>query len=300
MKTIKYILSAVVLLLVFSCSQESAEPIVEGYAPVRVHVSDFTISVNEFPDTRTRATDPEDPATYDSVKTITLAIYDSENNEVYTSTQVKSDATTFTTFGEFSFNLPVGNYTLVAIGRDVGTDDAFTLASPTEAGYTSERVRQTFCATQSISISSPSELLDLSVTLNRIVTMLIIHSTDTRPTGANKVRTTYTEGCKSFNPTTGLAINDNGFSLINNISQNVGTKAGIGNFSFLYTDEQTMDITLEVLDANDQVLVTKVIPDVPLKRNRQTILRGPLFTPSVSSAAFTLETTWITGNIVDF
>ena len=299
MKTIKYILSAVVLLLAFSCSKEAAEPIVEGYAPVRVHVSDFSISVNEFSDTRTRATDPED---YDTVKTITLAIYDSENTEVYTSTQVKSDATTYTTFGEFSFNLPVGNYTMVAIGRDVGTDDALTLTSPTLAGYTSERVRQTFCATQSVSVSSPTQLLDLSVTLNRTVTMLIIHSTDTRPTGANKVRTTYSKGCKSFNPTTGLAINDNGFSLINNInsSQKVGDKVGIGNFSFLYTDEKTMDITLEVLDANDQVLVTKSIPDVPLKRNRQTILRGPLFTPSVSSAAFTLETSWIKGNIVEF
>lgn len=296
MKTIKYILSAVVLLLAFSCSKESAEPIVEGSVPVRVHVSDFTISVNEFPDTRTRATDPED---YNTVKAITLAFYATDGTEVYKSTQLRSDATTYTTFGDFTFNLPIGSYTMVAMGYECNDGDVFVLTNSTNAGFTSERVRETFCASQSVSVTGTAAL-NLSVTLNRIVTMLAIYSTDVRPTGVAKVRTTYTEGCKSFNPTTGLAINASGFSMTNTPNQAVGNTIAIGNYSFLPIDEKEMDITLEVLDANDQVLITKVVKDVPLKRNRQTTLRGPIFTPSASSASFLLETTWITGNIVDF
>lgn len=297
MKTGKYIFSAFVLLLTLSCSQESAETVVEGYAPVRVHVSDFSISVNEFADARTRT--PVDPVGYTTVKAITLAFYATDGTEVYKFTQLRSDATTYTTFGEFTFNLPIGSYTMVAIGYEFNDGDVFAITSSTNAGFTSERVRETFCASQSVSVSSTAAL-DLSVTLNRIVTMLAIYSTDARPTGVVKVRTTYTEGCKSFNPTTGLALNASGFSLTNTPNQAVGNTVAIGNYSFLPTDEKTMDITLEALDANDNVLITKTVSGVPLKRNRQTTLRGPLFTPSASSAAFQLETSWITGNTVDF
>ena len=48
-------------------------------------------------------------------------------------------------FGDFSLTLPLGSYTMVVIGRDVLEDDAFSLTSATVAGYTSERVRETFC-----------------------------------------------------------------------------------------------------------------------------------------------------------
>jgi len=45
------------------------------------------------------------------------------------------------------------------------------------------------------------------------------------------------------------------------------------------------------MDGEDNVLVSKVIQDVPLKRNRVTILKGALFTPSSpSNASFTIET----------
>jgi hypothetical protein len=142
-------------------------------------------------------------------------------------------------------------------------------------------------------------LLDLSVTLNRIVTMLIIHSTDTRPTGANKVRTTYTEGCKSFNPTTGLAINDNGFSLTNSPHNSDG-HLSIFSFVFLASDEETMDITIEALDVNNNVLFTKVVQNVTLKRNRKTTLTGAIFTASPTSSSFLLETEWLPGNNMNF
>ena len=43
---------------------------------------------------------------------------------------------------------------MVVIGRDVLEGDAFSLTSATVAGYTSERVRETFCAKQSVAITS--------------------------------------------------------------------------------------------------------------------------------------------------
>ena len=220
---------------------------------------------------------------------------------MYKTTQLKSDNTTFTTFGQFSCELPVGSYTLVVVGRDVVDGDEFTLTSPTVAAYTTEWPRETFAGTQSVTVTSANPL-NLSITLNRINTMLIISSTDLLPAGVAKLRTTCSAGCKGFNPLTGLATNTSGFSVTNNIPESrVGKTVSIANNAFLGTDDQTMDITLEALDAENNVLCTKIVENVPLKRNRQTTLRGHVFTPSTASqAAFTLETGWIDGNTVSF
>lgn len=266
-------------------------------APVRIQVSDFSITMDNLCETRTRAT--ENPANTNIVGALTLAFYASDGTKMYEATQLKSDASTYTTFGAFSCDLPVGSYTMVAIGRYVGSNDEFSLTSPTEAAFTSERVRETFCKTQSVTVTSTAPL-DLSVTLNRIVTQLFIVSTDLRPEGVSKLRTTYSAGSKSFNPTTGLAIGNSGFSLTNNSSAAVGATIEVKNFAFLATDEQTMTITLEVLDNDDNVLITKEIPNVSLKRNRKTILRGPVFTPSASSASFFIETSWLDDNTINF
>ena len=240
----------------------------------------------------------QNPADYTDVGAITLAFYYAAGTEVYKTTQIKGDDS-YTTFGEFTANLQVGTYTMVAVARYYYAGDAFTLTSPTAAAYTSERPRETFAGTQSVTVTSASPL-DLDVTLNRISSWLKIVSTDGRPAIATKVRTTYAAGSKSFNPTTGEATDDNGFSVTNTPSSAVGATINPGSYLFLATDEETMNITLQVLDDNDNVLVTKVVPNVPLKRNRLTILRGALFTAESSSAAFQLETSWIEDHTVNF
>ena len=273
-----------------SCSdaEEVMNPSIQAtdaFAPVSVHVSDFSINTEDFAETRTRAV--ENPADYSEVVALTLAFY-SGTTEVYSATQMKG---TTANFGEFSLTLPLGSYTMVVIARDNLTDDVFTLTSPTLAAYTSEKVRETFSATQAVSITSTAAQ-DLSITLNRVVTNLLIETSDGRPDGVSKIRTTYGAGSKSFDPSTGLAVGNTGFVMSNTLNKPVGTIARLSSFAFLATDEQTMDVTLEVLDASDQVIFTKVVNNVPFKRNRKTLLRGPLFTAG-ATGTFTIETAWL-------
>lgn len=301
-KSFALLLGTVVTVATLSCTDteevtNQLEHRMDITAPVRVQVNDFTMSVDDIPSTQTRAA--ENPAGYDCVGAITLAFYASNGTKMYEDTQLKEGDSHYTTFGVFNCSLPIGSYTMLVIARDSLKDDVFTLTSLNEAAFTSEKVRETFCKTQSVSVTS-SAALDLSVTLNRIVPQLTIKSTDLRPTGVEKIRTTYSAGYKSFNPTTGLGIGNAGFSLINNPSAAVGKVVEFRNNTYLATDEQTMTITLDVLDAEDHVLITKVIPNVPLKRNRKTTLRGPLFTPSASTASFLLETSWLEGTTVTF
>lgn len=267
-----------------------------GCVPVRVHVSDFSFSVDNFPGTGSLGTrGAVDPGSYDGLKAMTLAFYSADGSEVSKTTQEKGSAENF---GDFSLTLPLGSYTMVVIGRDVLEGDAFSLTSATVAGYTSERVRETFCAKQSVAITS-SAAVNLDVTLNRIVAQLAIKSTDGRPEGAIKIRTTYSGGGKMFSPSTGLAIEDTGFSLVNTPKSAVGATIGVKNFAFLASIEQVMDITLEVLDAADNVLITKEVKDVPLARNKKTTLSGALFTPT-AAIGVRVEEDWLPDETITF
>ncbi|MBR3478134.1 MAG: FimB/Mfa2 family fimbrial subunit [Bacteroidaceae bacterium] len=294
MKTFNYFLAAALTLLVVGCSEEETGNNPQVYAPVTVHVNDFSMSVDDF---STRA--EETVANYTDVGAITLAFYNSDGAQQYMTTQLRSDASTYTTFGNFSCDLPVGNYTMVVIGRGYFDGDAFTLTSPTSAGYTSERARETFVAKQDVTVTSSAPLA-LNVTLSRIVSYINIISTDGRATGVAKIRTTYAKGSKSFNPSTGFATDDAGFALTNTPSAAIGSPINVGSFVFLTTDEETMNITIEVLDASNNVLFTKVVENVPLKRNRKTTLTGAMFTAPSSTAAFQVDTDWLEGNSVNF
>ena len=284
MKKMLYLMAAV--LLVAGCRKQ------EGTSRVRVNVNDFTITEGMFP---TRGEEPV--ADYDGIKAIDLAFYEG-TTEVYKHTQMRDDGSTYTTFGSFECDLPIGNYTMVVIGRGYTDGDVFVLTSPTSAGYTSERARETFCATQSVTITSTTPL-DLTVTMSRIIAKLHIVFTDERTASVTKIRTTYGAGGKSFNPTTGLATVNSGFAVTNTPSSAV-TTLDVGNYAFLATDEQTMDITIEALDAGENVLFTKVVSNVPLRRNRVTTLTGQVFTAGTSSATFQVDSDWLEGNEVPF
>ena len=240
------------------------------------------------------------PASYDGVGAIDLAFY-SGGTEVFKTTQVRGDGT-YTTFGEFSCNLPVGSYTMVVIGRGYWNTDVFTLTSPTVAAYTSDHVRETFVATQAVNITS-SAPVNLSATLERIVAQVIILSTDGKSADAKRVRTTFSASGKGLNPSTGLATTNTGFSNTVGVSTPAGDISSSVNFAFLYSNEQTMTVTVDVLNEAGDAICTHTINNVPLKRNRKTTLRGPVYTATaLASSAFQVETAWLEGdgNTVNF
>lgn len=304
MKTKFFFLAAIVLLAAACSSNESELTRVENHqetALVRVSFNDFSMAMSEVAGARAATRSEEAPASYNGVGAMTLAFYDAEGTEVYKTTQVKGDDT-YTTFGEFTANLQVGTYTMVAIARANYDDDAFTLTSPTQAGYTSERPRETFSKVQTVTVTSASAL-DINVTLNRISSWLKIVSTDGRPASVKKIKTTFEKGGKDFNPTTGLAITNTGFSQTNTPSGATGTTISVNVVPFVACaddEEEKMTVTIEALDADDNVLATKVVENVPFKRNRKTILTGSVFTADTSGAAFKLETAWLTDYNMDF
>ena len=286
-KTIFYVSLALLTMAAFSCSSNDAdvtENNSDGYAPVTVSVNDFDMSIEAF--APRRATPVAD---YSGVKTITLAFYDSNNTEVYRVDQIRSDNTTYTTFGQFSCSLGIGSYTMVVLGY--GSDNPISLTSKTNATFTNEPVRETFLYTQTVNVTN-TQPIALSATLSRVVARVGIISTDKRPAEAAKLRLKFSAGGEGLNPMTGFSTTNTAFSILAELSSDVGTTIGIARHLFLNSDEQTVNITIEVLDANNETISQRTVNNVSLQRNRYTKLTGSLFSAS-SSSSFSVETSWL-------
>ena len=287
----KFFIFAGIALLLASCSNDNDANVnnIDELVPVTVHVDGFSVAQGDFPTTRGTAI-----ADYANVKAITLAFYASDGTQAYKHTQFQATASTYTTFGEFTTTLPVGNYTLVVIGYGQGeSNEAITLTSPTSARF-GTTVRETFVKTLPVTVTNSSPL-EVSATLDRVISKLSLVSTDGRTADVNTIRVTFGGGSRSFNPTTGLATDNSGFANAVVTSTAVGNTTNIGSAIFLATDEQTMDITIETLDADGAVLFTKTVSNVPLKRNRVTTLTGAMYsvTGTANAGSFQLNTDWI-------
>jgi hypothetical protein len=301
MKKIVFI-AGLTLLFATSCNKETINnevintpetPDRDTLVPVHVHVNDFSVTQEDFPVTRSNTQTPA----ASGVKTMTLAFYNGDA-EVYKTTQLKDDATTYITFGDFECALPKGSYTMVVLGYGYFEGDELALTSPTQAAYTTDHTRETFTATQTINITTNEDVV-VSATLSRIVALLHLASSDVRTEEAANIRMTFSAGGKAFNPTTGLATVNTGFSNTVGINKPVGEATGSATYIFLDSDEQTMDVTIDVLNAAGNSITHRVITNVPFKRNRSTKVTGPLYSAPLSTS-FLLDTDWLTETVITF
>ena len=292
MKKLPLVLGVVTLLT--SCNSESDTNTKSvQLAPVHVQINDFDVSVESM--APTRAARPVEG--FNNVQAVTLAFY-AGDTEVCKTTQYRGSLGEGETFGQVDLSLPLGSYTMVALAYGFQDGDVLTLTSPTLAAYTGDHPRETFADTQAVNIVNTTPV-NINATLNRIMAKVDVNSTDLRPAEAHSVRVTFSAGSKSFNPTTGLAVGNAGFSNEVAISKNVGEQTKTGSYVFLATDEQAVDVTIEVLNSGGTTIFTKQVSDVPLKRNRLTTLTGAMYT-NKGNAAFLVNADWEPNDTINF
>ena len=254
-------------------------------APVQVHVRDFAVSQNEFPGTRAIQT----VAGYDGIKAVTLAFYKPDGSLQCCDTQLRADATTYTTFGDFSLSLPYGIYTLIVIAY--GGDSPLILTGLTDAAFDGDIVPETFIYTQNLMVAD-SRPVELDATLSRIISRLTVNSTDGRPANVDAIRVTFSAGGLGFDPTSGFASADAGFVSTGQVIAAEGDATHTLTNFFLSDDEQTLDLTIETLDGAQNVLCAKTIRNVPFRRNRVTTLTGALYSASATTT-FSVDTDFL-------
>ena len=283
------IFAGLVLMFATGCSKESDNEVKSNDAlvPVTVHLDGFTTTQEDFDVTRTAAS----ISSNSELNAVVLAFYNG-STEVYKTAQLMDDATTYTTFGTFDLNLPMGNYTMVAIAYRDHETGLFGLTSPTAASYAGDHAFDTFVKTQTVNITT-TDPVDVSATLNRVVSRLKVVSTDRKTADVANVRMTLSAGSRSFNPTTGLATVNTGFANTVSCSAATGTISTSRTTFFLSTDEQKMNVTIETLNANGGVIRSTTVNNVCFKRNRVTVLTGPMYNDVHSAGTFLIEPDWL-------
>lgn len=279
MKRIHAIIAFAISVMFIGCSKDNVNN--QGTAKVHVVLDDFAITQDDF-DAKASI------AGYSGVKAVTLAFFNANDSMVYCVTQLRANASNYTTFGEFDLALPIGSYTMEVLGY--GSTQPITVNSKTNWAYTADKVRETFAATQTVNVTTTADV-EVSAALNRIIAKLEIHSTDGCPASADSLRIAFSGGSKGVDPITGYATVDTGWVNSVAISADPGEVTGTANYLFLVADQQTMDVTIDVIDDNGDTISHKEVSNVPMQRNRITKLTGSLYTAN-DSTAFTLNTSW--------
>ena len=175
---------------------------------------------------------------------------------------------------------------------------AFYKSDGTES-YKHTQLQDNFVATQAVNINN-SNAVNLTATLDRVVSRLGVVSTDSRAADAAKIRMSFSGGGCDFNPTTGLATTNTGFANTLTFVEAVGTTVMSASYLFLGSDEQTMNVTIETLDASDNVLFARQLTMCRSSATARPSLTGNVFTADSNVSSITINSDWLDSHNVGF
>ena len=205
-----------------------------------------------------------------------------------TTHQSSSDAA----FGSPSLDLEYGSHTLYFV--------ASRGADPSVSGQviTWSSVRDTFWASLSLDVE-PMTATSQSVSLSRVVARLRIAMTDAVQTGAAKLNVTPSQWYLGLDYTTGEPSSPSTPSLGVSIpSSYIGTTSLNASFYTVSTAAMWQtDVAVAITSANDAVLGSVLLPDVPFQRNHVTNYQGSVMS-SGRSVTVTSDDEWVEDDTV--
>lgn len=278
------------LVALFSCSSDEDATTATETQPTTVNVTFTGLDISITPDQK--ANSPlRVSATKAGVTRIAFKVFDATGKVVYSEDKnVGSD----NDFDHVVCPLHVGKYTFVAVAHKSKLLDSpvATVTSADESLLTESYVPKfVFAKTMDVTVAGNTTQ---NVTMEfgkRITTSFNLKVTDAYPDEVTKVRLTANSSKPkatspfAFSPATGFAPSDlsytNTIIRAENLSSFTGKDIGL-NF-FLTSDEQKMDIVINMLNDADEVLYTRTLSDLTFHRHTTTRATGLFFTASTTT-----------------
>ena len=197
-------------------------------------------------------------------------------------------------FGTVSLTLDkTKTYTLVAIGHK--STGAATLTDGIIA-FPDDRVTHSMIYTTTF---TPATTTSLNCIMQRIVAAFRMETTDAVPSACKKLRFTTSGVFDRWNVTTGAT---HGLDRTTDVSITSTAQDGTVAVTIynIVTDAQTLHtVTVETLDANDDVIQQRVFADVPMRNGYRTTYRGTFFTDTPMTMTFAVDD-WNDYDVVNF
>ena len=222
---------------------------------------------------------------------LAVQLFDQYGNKVFS--QSKTQTRDDDDFGTLSVGLTAGTYTVVAIGHSSPVTP--TIKSAELVQFTAQngvKNSDTFCHYGQVTIDDDGGYHELR--MNRVTAMVTFEFTDAdMPAGFAGLKVDYTGGSANFNPSNGQGCTKSAQSETRAMC---ASQYAVFTFPYMSTDG-TLKVTLNALDADGNILTTKVLTDVPVTRNRITRCTGVLFGDGdweIKQIGFgiTVETDW--------
>ena len=194
-------------------------------------------------------------------------------------------------FGKPQMTLSYGSHHIYFVASR-GAEPAL---NTTNATITWSSVRDTFWKDYEVNVVSTSNG-NRAVTLDRVVTKLVLSFTDAISANAKTIEFTpatwyYGLNYQTGEPTTATVSQTNVMTIPDGYAGR--DDVSLSYFSFSPSSEWSTDVTVQSKVQNGNVIGQGVLSDVPLKRNRQTEYSGPLFSAG-GEMALTLNGEWDT------
>lgn len=284
-----------------SCQQDNLT-IKPSDQKVRVDVtlSDFVISEE---DDATRASDKN--VTEASINRVAFSVFDKNNKVVYSEKSVETDSA----FGTFSFLVIPGDYTFVTVAHKAsGKDDAAAdIQSLSAATITTSKLLNTYSSHKEVRVEAHrTQSFSVECGKRRTSTFKLL-CTDETPANVTSCEiilnpsanysTSYT-----FDPGTGLISEQQQYKNTFNVADiKAKTFKGVSlSVQCLLTAEtQSIDITVNMKDAEGETVKSRTFNNVEMKPHRDTKATGPFFHSTVNGS-FLFDTTDDDAHIVDF
>lgn len=286
------LLGAFVLMGLVACSSEVASISDEEVASVPVEVTFTGFDVSVLPEAPKKV---RSRATADSAKVSRIAfkVFEIPSGKEVFSTK-KSKGTDGDDFNRVTCHLPIGGYTFVAVAHRAKTTEslAANIVSATEATISEKTLPKEVYATVVDKVYVDNNTTtDVAINFGkRVTSSFFLNITDAFPANVKKLEIVLNplhdvaSAPYTFNPTTGLLPEAQTFQAEVNRPDN-------GNFSFpirfnilLASEEQTMDVVINMKDENGEKLYTRTLQNVSFKQHRVTEAQGTFFSSDVTGS----------------
>lgn len=278
------------LVALFSCSSDEDATTATELEPTTVNVTFTGLDISITPDQK--ANSPlRASAMQSGVTRIAFKVFDATGKEVYSEDKKYGSDNDF---DHVVCPLHVGKYTFVAVAHKSKPLDSpvATVTSADESLLTESYVpKLVFAKTMDVTVAGNTTQ---NVTMEfgkRITTSFNLKVTDAYPDEVTKVRLTANSSKPkattpfAFSPATGFAPSDlsytNTIIRAENLSSFTGKDIGL-NF-FLTSDEQKMDIVIDMLNDANEVLYTRTLSNLTFRRHTTTRATGLFFTASTTT-----------------
>lgn len=194
-------------------------------------------------------------------------------------------------FGTLTMDVPKGNYSLVVIAHSGENNPS--VSGPQKISFRNDSMSDTFCCFKTFTVDNDSET-SVDLTMSRAVALFRLVMKDKIPDSVKFLDMKSYGGSLSLNPMTMFGVTNSNQLISYEITSNDRKESGESVFklySFPHEEYDTLRVTVNAVDGNDNVLASRVFTKVPIRRGYITTYSGDFFGKN-SDLTILVDTTW--------